>query len=85
MRRPRRYGWNIALACPVSAGSSPASVCDYEYYGAIVYRLGHQVFILRSGVRLPVALPKHVVSQETGRLTVCVAGLQTRGAYGDRK
>ena len=25
--------------------------------GAIVYRLGHQVFILRSGVRLPVALP----------------------------
>ncbi len=27
-------------------------------YGAIVYRLGHQVFILRSGVRLPVALPK---------------------------
>ena len=26
-------------------------------YGAIVYRLGHQVFILRSGVRFPVALP----------------------------
>ena len=29
----------------------------FSYSGAIVYRLGHQVFILRSGVRLPVALP----------------------------
>ena len=66
MRRPRRYGWNIALACPVSAGSSPVSVCDYEFYGAIVYRLGHQVFILRSGVRLPVALPSLVSMVKVG-------------------
>jgi hypothetical protein len=29
----------------------------HQIYGAIVYRLGHQVFILRSGVRFPVALP----------------------------
>ncbi len=26
-------------------------------YAPIVYRLGHQVFILRSGVRLPVGVP----------------------------
>ena len=28
-----------------------------QVYGAIVYRSGHQVFILGSGVRFPVALP----------------------------
>ena len=28
-------------------------------YGAIVYRLGHLVFIQASGVRFPVALPIH--------------------------
>ena len=28
--------------------------------GAFVYRLGHQVFILRRGVRLPYALPSFV-------------------------
>ena len=33
-------------------------------YGAIVYRLGHQVFILRSGVRLPVALPNVLPNQQ---------------------
>ena len=30
----------------------------YSFYGAIVYRLGHLVFIQASGVRFPVALPK---------------------------
>ena len=34
------------------------NLCDN--FGAIVYRLGHQVFILRSGVRLPVALPNFI-------------------------
>jgi len=33
-------------------------VClQIKNYGAIVYRLGHKVFILGSGVRFPVALP----------------------------
>ena len=32
-------------------------VCLQSFYGAIVYRLGHKVFILGSGVRFPVALP----------------------------
>jgi hypothetical protein len=36
-------------------GSCSGSV--FPYSGAIVYRSGHQVFILRSGVRFPVALP----------------------------
>ena len=36
---------------------SALNIFSYSDYGAIVYRLGHQVFILRSGVRLPVALP----------------------------
>ena len=30
----------------------------FQIHGAIVYRLGHKVFILGSGVRFPVALPK---------------------------
>ena len=29
----------------------------FQIHGAFVYRLGHQVFILRRGVRLPYALP----------------------------
>ena len=29
----------------------------FQIHGAIVYRLGHKVFILVSGVRFPVALP----------------------------
>jgi hypothetical protein len=32
-------------------------VCSLLARGPIVYRLGHQVFILESGVRLPVGLP----------------------------
>ena len=39
----------------VILGSIPSGV---PVYGAIVYRLGHQVFILASGVRFPVALPE---------------------------
>jgi len=30
----------------------------HQFDGAFVYRLGHQVFILRRGVRLPYALPE---------------------------
>ncbi len=37
----------------------------FNYYGAIVYRLGHQVFILRSWVRFPVALPSFGVEAST--------------------
>ena len=38
------------------SGSSPLSTTKLN--GAIVYRLGHLVFIQASGVRFPVALPK---------------------------
>ena len=34
----------------------PATVVSL-FYGAFVYRLGHQVFILRRGVRFSYALP----------------------------
>ena len=30
-------------------------------FGPIVYRLGHQVFILKRGVRLPLGLPKYIL------------------------
>jgi hypothetical protein len=38
-------------------GSAISLVC-FHIDGAIVYRLGHKVFILGSGVRFPVALPE---------------------------
>jgi hypothetical protein len=39
-----------------------------KYYTAIVYRLGHQVFILGSGVRFPVAVPSITEDWQSGRL-----------------
>ena len=44
------------VASGVAVSSSPLSLFTHD--GAIVYRLGHKVFILVSGVRFPVALPK---------------------------
>lgn len=46
---------------------------SFTYNGAIVYRLGHQVFILRSGVRLPVALPFNPNFQIMKRLILSLA------------
>ena len=43
------------VASGVAVSSSPLSLFTHD--GAIVYRLGHKVFILVSGVRFPVALP----------------------------
>ena len=46
----------ITPACHVGyRGSIPLETA--KFYTAIVYRLGHQVFILGSGVRFPVAVP----------------------------
>ena len=45
----------------------------YNDCGAIVYRLGHQVFILRSGVRFPVALPVYGALVQLVRILACHA------------
>jgi DNA invertase Pin-like site-specific DNA recombinase len=58
MRRPCRYIGQIALGTLELVRFDSLQVqLNVNIYGAIVYRLGHLVFIQTSGVRFPVALP----------------------------
>ena len=51
-------------------------------YGSIVYRLGHQVFILRRGVRLPLDLPSHALLSLMVEVRFCSPGVVVRFYYG---
>ncbi len=51
-------------------------------YGAIVYRSGHQVFILGSGVQLPVALPTEINCMKLFEATIRVDGKEFKDRVG---
>lgn len=62
---------DIKASCHSVAGFN--SLIDTKNYGAIVYRLGHKVFILVSGVRFPVALPSLCRGSPLGRASDCLS------------